>query len=212
MCAALETAFGPAGSAGSHDGAAWYRSPCLGLCDRAPAVMVERAGVDHQAGRLTHAQAAAVMGILNGGWPPDEPAMPARPDGASPLLRRVGVVDPQSLDSYRAAGGYTAFRSALELGPEGVIREVTDARLLGRGGAAFPTGRKWDAVARTPARPHHLVCNADESEPGTFKDRVLMEGDPFAVVEAMTIAALATGCEQGYLYVRGEYPVARRRI
>jgi NADH-quinone oxidoreductase subunit F len=124
----------------------------------------------------------------------------------------VGVVDPESFDSYRAAGGYAAFRRAVELGPEGVIREITDAKLLGRGGAAFPTGRKWDAVARTPARPHHLVCNADESETGTFKDRVLMEGDPFAIVEGMTIAALATGCEHGYLYVRGEYPLALRRI
>jgi NADH-quinone oxidoreductase subunit F len=86
-----------------------------------------------------------------------------------------------------------------------VIREVTDAKLLGRGGAAFPTGRKWDAVAKAPARPHYMVCNADESEPGTFKDRVLMENDPFAVVEGMAIAAFATECEKGYLYVRGEY-------
>ena len=103
-------------------------------------------------------------------------------------------------------------RRALELGAEGVIREVTDAKLLGRGGAAFPTGRKWDAVAKAPARPHYMVCNADESEPGTFKDRVLMEADPFAVIEGMTIAAIATGCEHGYLYVRTEYPLARERI
>ena len=96
------------------------------------------------------------------------------------LLRRVGVVDPESLDSYRAHGGYEALRRAFALGPMGVIREVTDSKLLGRGGAAFPTGRKWEAVARQPVRPHYLVCNADESEPGTFKDRVLMEHDPFA--------------------------------
>ena len=121
-------------------------------------------------------------------------------------------MDPISLDSYVKVGGYSALRRALELGPEGVIREVTEAKLLGRGGAAFPTGRKWDAVAKAPARPHYMVCNADESEPGTFKDRVLMESDPFAVVEGMTIAALATGCEQGYLYVRTEYPLARERI
>jgi NADH-quinone oxidoreductase subunit F len=89
---------------------------------------------------------------------------------------------------------------------------VTDSRLLGRGGAAFPTGRKWDAVAGQPVRPHHLVCNADESEPGTFKDRVLMEGDPFAVIEAMTVAGFATGAEHGYLYLRGEYPRARQRL
>src|SRR6185295_3522868 len=83
-----------------------------------------------------------------------------------------------------------------------------DSGLVGRGGAAFPTGRKWDAVARQPARPHHLVCNADESEPGTFKDRVLIEGDPFALIEAMTIAGFATGCAHGWVYLRGEYPRA----
>jgi NADH-quinone oxidoreductase subunit F len=93
-----------------------------------------------------------------------------------------------------------------------VIREVTEARLLGRGGAAFPTGRKWESVAKAAERPHYLVCNADESEPGTFKDRVLMEDDPFAVVEAMSIAAMAGGCERAFLYVRAEYPLARLRI
>jgi NADH-quinone oxidoreductase subunit F len=98
------------------------------------------------------------------------------------------------------------------MGPEGVIREVTDAKLMGRGGAAFPTGRKWEAVARQPVRPHYLICNADESEPGTFKDRVIMEGDPFGVVEAMTVAAFATGCEQGFIYIRGEYPLATERL
>ena len=121
-------------------------------------------------------------------------------------------MDPARLDAYRAHGGYEALTRALDMGRDAVIREVTDARLVGRGGALFPTGRKWDAVARAAARPHYLVCNADESEPGTFKDRVLMEEDPFAVVEAMTIAAFATGCEQGYLYIRGEYPLPTRRL
>src|SRR5207244_12980216 len=86
------------------------------------------------------------------------------------LLRRIGVVDPESLDDYRAHGGYTALRRALALGPDGVIRAIGDAGLLGRGGAAFPTARKWLAVAQAPIRPHYFVCNADESEPGTFKD------------------------------------------
>ena len=108
--------------------------------------------------------------------------------------------------------GVARLRRAIELGPEAIIREVNDAKLLGRGGAAFPTGRKWEAVARTAVRPHYLVCNADESEPGTFKDRLLMEEDPFALIEAMTIAGFATGCEQGYLYIRGEYPLAARRL
>jgi NADH-quinone oxidoreductase subunit F len=128
------------------------------------------------------------------------------------LLKRAGVIDPTSLDDYRSHGGYEALRRAFAIGPEGVIREVLDSKLMGRGGAAFPAGRKWDAVARQPARPHYVICNADESEPGTFKDRVLMEGDPFAVIESMTIAAYATGCEQGYIYVRGEYPLAIERL
>jgi NADH-quinone oxidoreductase subunit F len=89
---------------------------------------------------------------------------------------------------------------------------VTASKLVGRGGAAFPTGRKWAAVAAQATRPHYLVCNADESEPGTFKDRVLLEGDPFATIEAMTIAGYATACERGYLYLRGEYPEAEARL
>jgi NADH-quinone oxidoreductase subunit F len=93
-----------------------------------------------------------------------------------------------------------------------VIEEVTASKLLGRGGAAFPTGRKWAGVAAQPRRPHYLVCNADESEPGTFKDRALLEEDPFALVEAMTIAGFATGAERGYLYLRGEYPLAEARL
>jgi NADH-quinone oxidoreductase subunit F len=121
-------------------------------------------------------------------------------------------VDPASLDDYRHHGGYEALRRAVKLGPAGVIREVTDSGLVGRGGAAFPTGRKWAAVAGQPVRPHELICNADESEPGTFKDRVLMEGDPYSVLEAMTIAGYATGAEHGYLYLRGEYPRALRAL
>ena len=203
LCAALEKSEGPAGQT-------WQRSPCLGLCDRAPAGLVERAGPGHHERQLAGLTIDTALGILRGGaWPE---LKPLTPKGRGGLLRRVGVIDPESIDSYRSHGGYAALRRAIELGQEGVIREVTEAKLLGRGGAAFPTGRKWDSVAKAPVRPHHLVCNADESEPGTFKDRVLMESDPFAVVEAMTIAAFATGCEQGYLYVRGEYPLARRRI
>ncbi|MFC8211296.1 NADH-quinone oxidoreductase subunit F, partial [Streptomyces sp. NPDC057296] len=147
--------------------------------------------------------------------PPEPAPALAVPQAGSPgltLLERIGTTDPTSLDAYRAAGGYTALRRAFALGPAGVIREVTDAGLVGRGGAAFPTGRKWQATAAQPDHPHYLVCNADESEPGTFKDRVLMEGDPYALVEAMTIAAYATGAHRGYLYLRGEYPRALARL
>jgi NADH-quinone oxidoreductase subunit F len=101
---------------------------------------------------------------------------------------------------------------ARELGPGGVIEAIRRANLLGRGGAAFPAAVKWEAVAGRPALSRYLVCNGDESEPGTFKDRVLMEQDPFALVEAMTIAAYATGCDLGFVYIRAEYPLAQARL
>ena len=128
------------------------------------------------------------------------------------LLRRIGTIDPTDIAAYTTSGGFEALRRAIEIGPDAVIRETIDSKLMGRGGAAFPTGRKWEAVAKQPARPHYLICNADESEPGTFKDRVLLDGDPFAIVESMTIAGFATGCERGFLYIRGEYPVGAERI
>jgi NADH-quinone oxidoreductase subunit F len=215
LCAALDKSVGPAGKE-------WHRSPCLGLCDRAPAALVERAGMTHEELQIAPITSIAAQAILSGGaWPeptnsgasPSRMGLPERSAaGAGRMLRRIGLVDPESIDSYREHGGFAALRRARELGPEGVIRELTDARLLGRGGAAFPTGRKWDSVSKAPARPHYLVCNADESEPGTFKDRELLERDPFAVVEAMAIAAFATGCDKGYVFVRGEYPLARQRI
>jgi NADH-quinone oxidoreductase subunit F len=205
LCATLEQRLGPAGRQ-------WRRSPCLGLCDRAPAALADRSGHDHQELQLAPVDADLALAIAGGGAWPEATTRPLPAQGARTLLRRVGVVDPESIDSYRSRGGYAALRRALEIGSDGVLRELNEARLLGRGGAAFPTGRKWESVARAAVRPHYLVCNADESEPGTFKDRVLMEADPFAVVEAMTIAAITTGCELGYLYVRAEYPLARRRI
>jgi NADH-quinone oxidoreductase subunit F len=212
------------GRAGHRESVAWATSPCLGLCDRAPAALVVAAGepareralapasVEDLAAALADATAIAADATAIA---PDRTPPPAPPQVGEPgllLLKRVGQVDPDSLDDYRARGGYRALRRAVAIAPEAVIREVTEANLLGRGGAAFPTGRKWEAVARAPRRPHYLVCNADESEPGTFKDRVLMELDPFGVIEAMTIAAYATGCEKGFLYIRGEYPLAASRL
>jgi NADH-quinone oxidoreductase subunit F len=211
----LEVAFGPAGAPGGD--ATWIRSPCLGLCEQSPAILAQRtARPDVALGGATPAAVAAVVA-------PDSSVTCAgavsAPQCLEPstrerlrLLRRVGAVDPASLDDYRAHGGYAALRRAIELGPEATIREVTEAKLLGRGGAAFPTGVKWKAVAEQPVRPHYVVCNADESEPGTFKDRLIMELDPFSVLEALTVAAFATGAEVGYIYLRGEYPLAAERI
>jgi NADH-quinone oxidoreductase subunit F len=124
------------------------------------------------------------------------------------LLARLGTTDATGLAGYRAAGGYAGLARALAIGAQATVAEVLASKLVGRGGAAFPTGRKWAAVAEQAARPHYLVCNADESEPGTFKDRFLMERDPLTVLEGMTIAAFAAGCQRGYLYIRGEYPDA----
>jgi NADH-quinone oxidoreductase subunit F len=210
LIAQIEERFGGEGEL-SHDGSAtWYRSPCLGQCDRSPAAMVTVAGDEPLECIVAPTTAPDVLGLLAGAAPaaPPQVSLPQAGEAGLRLLRRVGRVDPASLDDYRAHGGYAALRRAFELGPEGVIRELKDSKLQGRGGAAFPTGVKWEAVARQPAQPHYLVCNADESEPGTFKDRVIKEGDPFAVIEAMTIAAYATNCVQGFVYLRGEYPQA----
>ncbi|MFD4509390.1 NADH-ubiquinone oxidoreductase-F iron-sulfur binding region domain-containing protein [Streptomyces sp. NPDC058457] len=209
LAAAVEESAGP----GVHV----ERSPCLGLCERAPAALAIRAGdpVRTAVAAPATVQAAVLAATAPDSAPQEPPAALAVPQAGQEgltLLRRVGVVDPSSLDDYRANGGYTALRHAFGLGPAGVIREVTDAGLVGRGGAAFPTGRKWQATASQPGHPHYLVCNADESEPGTFKDRVLMEGDPYSLVEAMTIAAYAIGAHRGFVYLRGEYPRAIRRV
>jgi NADH-quinone oxidoreductase subunit F len=217
VCAQLEAALGPPGSKAARNGVGFVRSPCLGMCEQAPAALLTRAGEPKSPLSLGHATADRVLqglGAPSSGEapPPDPPPLPQSGEAGLRLLRRIGKVDPTRLDDYRAEEGYRALRRAVELGPEGVLRELIDSRLVGRGGAAFPTGRKWEAVAKAPARPHYLVCNADESEPGTFKDRVLMEQDPFAVIEAMTIAGYATGSELGYVYVRGEYPLAAERL
>jgi NADH-quinone oxidoreductase subunit F len=187
-------------------------SPCLGLCEQAPALLVQRSGSGSD--RTLSGDAASVVRVqqaLRG-----EPVQGAKADAdvslGARLLARVGVADPSSLDDYRAQGGYSALAVAIAAGAGTVIQEVTDAKLLGRGGAAFPTGVKWRAVADQTVRPKYVICNADESEPGTFKDRVIMEQDPFAVIEALTIAGLATGAQQGFLYIRGEYPLATQRL
>ena len=121
---------------------------------------------------------------------------------------RVGLVDPSSIDDYEAHGGWAGLRRALSLTPEEVVEEVTDSGLRGRGGAGFPAGLKWRTVQASEPGPRFVACNFDEGDSGTFADRMLVEGDPFSLIEGMTIAAHAVGAGEGFVYVRSEYPHA----
>lgn len=178
-------------------------SPCLGLCDHAPAALIGGKPV----GRIDEDSPSS--------WA-EGPAIPANGAiGGEPrwLTGRCGVIEPTDLDAYLAHGGYAGLRKALgEMRPTQVVEVIQASGLVGRGGAAFPTGLKWQYTAATPEGPRYVVCNADESEPGTFKDRMLMEGDPFSVLEGMALAAYAIGSQRGYIYVRGEYPRVRRTL
>jgi formate dehydrogenase iron-sulfur subunit len=125
---------------------------------------------------------------------------------------RAGITDPLSLDDYLAHGGYAGLRKALSLAPADIVKAVTDSGLRGRGGAAFPAGIKWQTVLKAEGSQKYVVCNADEGDSGTFSDRMAMEGDPFLLIEGMTIAGLATGADRGYIYLRCEYPHAHRAL
>jgi NADH-quinone oxidoreductase subunit F len=222
ICARLEKEVGPAHSHGP-DGThvevdpismTWMRSPCLGMCDHAPAALLQAADPENPLEwPVASIDGDAAIRIVAADKATDPTlTITIGPGYGDTLLRRIGKVDPLSVDAYRNTGGYAALTKAIGMGADAVIKEVTDSKLMGRGGAAFPTGRKWAAVASQPVKQRYLICNADESEPGTFKDRVLLEGDPFAIVESMTIAAFATGCEKGFLYIRGEYPLGTTRM
>jgi formate dehydrogenase iron-sulfur subunit len=125
---------------------------------------------------------------------------------------RLGIVDPTDIDDYLAHGGFEGLSAALAMAPADIVRTVTDSGLRGRGGAAFPTGIKWQTVHDQPAQQKYIACNADEGDSGTFSDRMIMEGDPFVLIEGMTIAGLAVGATQGYVYLRVEYPHAARAL
>jgi NADH-quinone oxidoreductase subunit F len=190
------------------DGHNVHGSPCLGLCEQAPGVFIQRTGQAHVSVRT--ATKTSVVAALNGAMVMPVAPVP-QPAEDLTLLRRVHDAAASDYDGYAATGGYTALAKAVAMTPAEVIAHVSDAGLTGRGGAAFPTGFKWSAVAGEPG-PRHLVVNADESEPGTFKDRVIMEHDPYSLIEAMTIGAYAMGAEQGWIYIRGEYPEAARSL
>ena len=176
------------------------RAPCLGLCEHAPAVLVGNRAVGS-------ARPDDVDGWLagNGDIPHGLVYGSQRR-----LTVNCGKQRQTSLKEYLAGGGYSALKKALQLPAEAVIAEVKASGLVGRGGAAFPTGLKWEGASNAVGQPKYIVCNADESEPGTFKDRVLMEEDPQRIIEGLVIGGYAIGAHQGYIFVRGEYPAAYR--
>ena len=173
-------------------------APCLGLCDHAPALLVGEATVAH----ADPTQAAGICATSG------ERALSFVGGDIRSLTNNCGQGHPTSLADYRARDGYAGLKKALMMTPQDVLAEVKAAGLVGRGGAAFPTGVKWEGAANAPGQPKYIVCNADESEPGTFKDRILLEEDSHRTIEGMIIAAYAVGANQGYIYVRGEYPYA----
>jgi len=172
---------------------------CLGLCDQAPATLINKK-------TQVNISVNNVVAMLQG----KAKSSTIRVSGSPrELTSPIGLLAPTDLAAHRSDGAFTALEKALcEMTPEQVIEEVKEARLTGRGGAGFSTGAKWEFARKASGNPKFIVCNFDESEPCTFKDRVLMEGNPFRVIEGMTISAYAAGSNDGYIFIRGEYPAA----
>lgn len=189
----------------ASDGGKGEAYSCLGHCYAGPAAMVDTRVIGELTPDVWQKELPAAT--------PPEPVPILTPLEARRLLANIDQIDPQSLDDYQAAGGYAGLRHALsEMRPQQVIDTVTASGLKGRGGAGFPTGRKWAFTAQAQGEPKYVICNADESEPGTFKDRALLEGDPHRVLEGTILAGYAVGAEHGMIYVRGEYRPAYRRL
>jgi formate dehydrogenase iron-sulfur subunit len=190
------------------------RTGSRGLFWLEPLVEAESAGGRIGYGPVAPEDAAALFdaGFLAGGAHPKALGLvndiPYLARQQRLVFARCGVTDPLSLEDYRENGGLKGLERALGLSPDGIVDEVVASGLRGRGGAGFPTGVKWGAVRHTEADQKYVVCNADEGDSGTFADRMLMEGDPFLVVEGMAIAAVAVGATKGYVYIRSEYPRA----
>jgi len=193
------------------------QTACLGVCEVAPAMQINE--VVH--GRLTAERVKNLLAEYRAGKAPDYRQLrrttnalsdyPPSPDEVS-LFQNVDQIDPMSLDEYQARGGYAGLKKALDQTPEEVVNVVKDSGLRGRGGAGFPTGLKWSFTRPSPVTPKYIICNADEGEPGTIKDRYLMEGDPHRVLEGMAIGGYAVGASVGYIYCRGEYYLSMHRL
>lgn len=190
---------------------------CMGLCSEGPLVQVITNGVEGALyERVSPDQAAGVVAAATGGTSDAKLGTTDHPffsHQVQIVLENSGKINPERIESYIAAGGYRALCTAIrEMTPGDVVQCITDSGLRGRGGAGYPTGLKWGTVAKTPADRKIVVCNADEGDPGAFMDRSVLESDPHRVLEGMALAAYAVGANQGFIYVRGEYPLAIARL
>ncbi|MEG2119843.1 MAG: NADH-quinone oxidoreductase subunit F, partial [Pseudoflavonifractor sp.] len=201
------------------------KSGCHGFCEMGPLVRIEPQGFLYTKVKLTDCAEIVSETILNG-MPVERLAykqdgeiyrrqaeIPFYQKQTRLVLEHCGHIDATSVKEYLAIGGYAALEKALfDMNPDGIIGAVTDSKLRGRGGGGFPTGRKWSQVKAQKAEQKYIVCNGDEGDPGAFMDRSIMEGDPHRLLEGMTIAGVACGASEGYLYVRAEYPMAVERL
>lgn len=183
-----------------EDNPKWHieRTSCLGLCDRAPAVLVN----NEQAGPVTTDKISSLTTGYIGHLPDYSQS---RPGETRVMMAKAGMVNPNSLDSALKHGAYKGLKTSLSRSASSLIGEMEDSGLTGRGGAGFPVGRKWRFVAQEKRTPRYIICNADESEPLIFKDRVLIDTNPHQILEGMAIAGYACGAKKGYIYIRGEY-------
>ncbi len=187
---------------------------CMKLCCQGPLVQVDPKGELYE--KVAPETAASIVGTLKGGKTDVTKADPNHPfftKQMSIVLANSGMVDPERIESYIAADGYLGLHDALtEMTPKEVVETMVKSGLRGRGGAGFPTGLKWGTVAKSPGAKKYVICNADEGDPGAFMDRSVLESDPHSVLEGMAVAAYAVGADQGFIYVRAEYPLAISRL
>jgi NADH-quinone oxidoreductase subunit F len=201
------------------------RSGCHGFCEMGPLILIEPEGYLYtkvkpgDCGEIIEKTIAEGQAVGRLVYHQRENAYPRRNEipfyekQTRQVLEHCGQIDATSIKEYLAVGGYTAFEKALfDMDPDRIIAEITDSNLRGRGGGGFPAGRKWSQVRRQPAGQKYIVCNGDEGDPGAFMDRSVMEGDPHRMIEGMLIAGLACGAQEGYIYVRAEYPMAVSRL
>jgi bidirectional [NiFe] hydrogenase diaphorase subunit len=203
------------GRAGLRDHVEVAEVGCMRLCCEGPLVQVDPEGPLYQ--RVKPEEAGSIVEALGGSQPSSahrgDPGQPFFARQMAIVLENSGRIEPERIESYIEAGGYRALYHALrEKRPAEVVEEVSKSGLRGRGGAGYPTGLKWATVAKQPVKRKFVVCNADEGDPGAFMDRSVLESDPHRVLEGMAIAAYAVGANQGFIYVRGEYPLAIRRL